>query len=88
MALTFNTSQQCLRILLTLFRLWMSDLRQAELLALALLARSVAVAAVRHGRVGGRRRGREVVVAPVPPAAAVVEVLVAAVVERFLQLPE
>ena len=87
MALTFNTSQQCLRILLTLFRLWMSDLRHAELLALALLARSVAVAAVRHGRLGGRRRGREVVAA-VPPAAPIVEVLVAAVVERFLQLPE
>ena len=49
-----------------------------------LLAR--AVAAVRERRLGGRRRGREVVVAPA--AAGVVEVLVAAVVKRFLQLPE
>ena len=36
-------------------------------------------------RVGGRRRGREAV-AVVPPAAVIVEVLVAAVVERLLEL--
>ena len=60
-----------------------SDLWHAELLPALLLAR--AVAAVGERRVGGRRRGREAV-AVVPPAAVIVEVLVAAVVERLLEL--
>ena len=59
-------------------------LRHAELVAPLLLPG--AVSAVRQRRLRGRRGGRQGVA--VPAAAAVVEVLVAPVVEGLLQLPE
>ena len=60
-------------------------LRHAELVAALLLPG--AVSAVRQRRLRGRRGGRQGVAVPAA-AAAVVEVLVAPVVERFLQFPE
>ena len=69
------------------YRFEVSDLWHAELLPALLLAR--AVSAVGERRVGGRRRGREAVAVVAPAASAVVvEVLVAAVVERLLELSE
>ena len=59
-------------------------LRHAELVAALLLPG--AVSAVRQRRLRGRRGGRQGVA--VPAAAAVVEVLVAPVVEGLLQFPE